>query len=219
MLPNAVVHHHGAMVQGASVDRCVALPSGVPDFPVSLVLWVGMATAMMLPTTVPVVRSIAMNGRWNRRHRSQMLFAFGYLGVWSAFGAVALGAVLVFGAEAFVVPAVSVMLATAAAWEVTRTKRLFLRACHRVRSLPADGGRADRACVVAGVHNGLQCTGACGPMMVPMVLAPHALWLMVLLFGIVVAEKLLTKAVDHLPMFAAMLATTAVIVAFGAPLG
>jgi len=56
-------------------------------------------------------------------------------------------------------------------------------------------------------------------MMVPMVLAPHALWLMVLLFGIVVAEKLLTKAVDHLPMFAAMLATTAVIVAFGAPLG
>jgi hypothetical protein len=56
-------------------------------------------------------------------------------------------------------------------------------------------------------------------MMVPMALAPHSvgLSLMVFLFAVVLAEKLLTRAVDHLRLVAAVLATAAAVVVSGAP--
>ncbi|OBB34363.1 hypothetical protein A5792_00010 [Mycolicibacterium peregrinum] len=218
-LPHAAAHHHGATGLEALADHCAATPPGAPEIPASLGMWVVMVTAMMLPTTLPTVRSISMNGRWHRRHRSQALFALGYLAVWSVFGAAVLAIVWSVGAKTVGVPVVSGLLAGAAVWELTRRKRFFLRACHRVRALPAAGRQADRACVDEGLRNGLRCVGACGPMMLPMALAPHAVWLMVVLFGVVVGEKLVTKAVDHLPMFAAVLAVAAVIVAFGAPVG
>ncbi len=216
---HAAAHHHGASGLGVVAERCAVIGPGVPEFPASLGMWVVMAAAMMLPTTLAAVRSISMNGRWNRRHRSQVLFVLGYLAVWSVFGAAALAIVWSVGVKTVGVPVVSGLLAGAAAWEPTRRKRLFLRACHRVQALPADGRRADRACVGEGLRNGLRCVGACGPMMLPMALAPHALWLMVVLFGVAAGEKLVTKAVDHLPVFAAVLALVAVIVAFGAPVG
>ncbi|WP_066897276.1 copper chaperone [Mycolicibacterium houstonense] len=212
-----VLHHHGPASPGTAV-RCTASSAGMPRFPETPALWTVMAAAMMLPTTLPVARSISLNGRWNRRHRNQALFAAGYLAVWSAFGAVAAVFARLAGPGSGGAMVVSGALAAAAAWELTRRKRFFLRACHRVRSLAADGRRADRACIGEGWRNGLQCTGSCGPMMVPMVLAPHSVWLMVLLFGLVSAEKLVTKGVEHLRLFAAVLALTALVVAFGAPL-
>lgn len=218
-LPQAVAHHHGASSAGVPVVGCTTVPSGATEFPPSLAVWVVMAAAMMLPTTLPAARSISLNGRWNRRHRGQALFAVGYLAVWSVFGAIALTAAWFIGPEASGALAVSGLLAVAAVWELMRRKRFFLRACHRVRALPADGWRADRACIAEGLRNGRQCVGSCGPMMLPMVLAPHALWLMVVLFGVVAGEKLVTKGVDHLRLFAAVLAVVAFIVAFGAPLG
>lgn len=219
MVPHGAGHHHGMIRVDVVADGCSGGHSGAMGFPDSMALWAVMAAAMMLPTTLPAARSIALNGRWNRRHRGQALFAVGYLAVWSAFGALALAFAWLIGPKAVGAAAVSALLATAAVWELTRRKRFFLRACHRVRALPADGWRADRACVGEGLRNGLQCTGACGPMMLPMALAPHALWLMVVLFGVVVGEKWVTKGVDHLRLFAAVLAVVAVIVAFGAPLG
>ncbi|MFV8052196.1 DUF2182 domain-containing protein [Mycobacterium sp. 48b] len=219
MVPQGAGHHHGTTRVDVVAEHCVGILSGAREFPESMALWVGMAAAMMLPTALPVARSIALNGRWNRRHRGQGLFAVGYLAVWSVFGAVVLAASWLAGPGTADALLVSALLATAAAWELTRRKRFFLRACHRVRALPADGWRADRACVGEGVRNGLQCTGACGPMMLAMALAPHALWLMVVLFGVVVGEKWVTRGVDHLRLFAAVLAVVAVIVAFGAPLG
>lgn len=219
MVPNAGGHHHSAARLDVMADHCVRIYSGAVEFPESMAMWAVMATAMMLPTALPVARSISMNGRWNRRHRGQALFAIGYLAVWSVFGAVALAAAWSVGPKAAAAPVVSGLLALAAAWELTRRKRLFLRACHRVRALPADGWRADRACVGEGVRNGLRCTGACGPMMLPMALTPHAFWLMLVLFGVVVGEKWVTRGVNHLRLFAVVLAAVAVIVAFGAPLG
>lgn len=218
-LPHAAAHHHGATGLVAFADHCAAMPRGAPEFPSALAMWVVMVAAMMLPTTLPTVRSISMNGRWNRRHRSQALFALGYLAVWSVFGAAVLAIVWSVGVKTVDVPVISGLLAVAAAWELASRKRFFLRACHRVRALPATGRQADRACVDEGLRNGLRCVGACGPMMLPMALAPHAVWLTVVLFGVALGEKLITKAVDHLPMFAAVLAVVAVIVAFGAPVG
>jgi uncharacterized membrane protein YqjE len=55
-------------------------------------------------------------------------------------------------------------------------------------------------------------------MMIPMALAPHSvgLSLMLFLFAVVSLEKLLTSAVDHLRLVAAVLAIAAVIVVSGA---
>ena len=144
-VPHAAVHHHEVSGLGAVADRCAAMGPDMPEFPASLGMWVVMAAAMMLPTTLPTVRSISMNGRWNRRHRSQALFVLGYLAVWSVFGAAALAVVWSVGVKTVDVPVVSGLLAGGAAWELTRRKRFFLRACHRVRALPAAANVVDYA--------------------------------------------------------------------------
>ena len=212
-------HHPGRFNPGIARHEYVMSESGWPPaFLVSVALWVLMATAMMLPTALPEARSISLNGKWKRRQRGPALFAIGYLAVWSAVGVLLLSAAWLIGAKATSPLAISGALAIAAAWESTRWKRLCLRACHRLRSLPPDGGRADRASVREGIRNGVYCTGSCGPMMVPVALAPHSvgLSLMLFLFALVSLEKLLTSAVDHLRLVAAVLAIAAVIVASGA---
>jgi predicted metal-binding membrane protein len=201
---------------GSTAHHCAVQHRGhVPTFFDSVALWVVMATAMMLPTTLPAARSIALTRKWKRRRRGQALFAVGYCTVWSAVGVVVLFAVWLIGPKAIGALTVSVGLAVAAAWESTRWKRTLLQACQRVRSLPPDGSKADRACVREGIRNGVRCAGSCGPMMVPMALAPHSIALLLMLFlsAVVAAEKLLTKAVDHLRPFAAALGVAAIVVA------
>jgi predicted metal-binding membrane protein len=214
-------HHHGTSNPGLAGHQFVMSdPGWAPTFLVSVGLWVLMATAMMLPGELPAVRSISLNGKWKRRQRGPALFAVGYLAVWSAVGVLLLSAVWLIGPKATSPLAISGALAIAAAWESTRWKRLCLRACHRLRSLPPDGWRADRASVREGIRNGVWCTGSCGPMMVPMALAPHSVGLSLMLFlsAVVLAEKLLTRTVDHLRLVAAVLAIAAIVVVFGAPL-
>jgi predicted metal-binding membrane protein len=212
-------HHGGRSNPGmAGHQYPMSEPGWAPTFLVSVALWVLMATAMMLPTALPEARSISLNGKWKRRQRGPALFAVGYLAVWSAVGILLLSAAWLIGPKATGPLAISATLAIAAAWESTRWKRLCLRACHRLRPLPPDTWRADRASVREGLRNGAWCTGSCGPMMVPMALAPHsaALFLMLFLFAVISAEKLLTRAVDHLRLAAAVLAVAAIVVASGA---
>lgn len=222
---------HGDMTHGAAAHDAVA-HDAVPHDAVpheamtghasaglllSIALWMVMATAMMLPTVLPAARFIALNGRWTRRQRGPALYAAAYLAVWAAAGAVVYGALWALStagisdAGAGSLWALGTALAIAAAWELTPWKRHFLRACHRLRSIPPTGGRADRACLDQGVRNGISCLGACGPMMLPMVVAPHALamWLMIPLTVAICAEKLLTRGVLHIRRVAAGLAGAA----------
>ena len=212
-------HHHGTSNPGIAGHQSVTSgPGSAPIFLLSVGLWVVMATAMMLPTALPAARSISLNGKWKRRQRGPALFAIGYLAVWSAVGILLLSAVWLIGPKATGPLAISGALAIAAAWESTRWKRLYLRACHRLRSLPPDGWRADRASVREGIRNGVWCTGSSGLMMVPMAQAPHSigLSLMLFLFALVSAEKLLTRAVYHLRLVAAVLAIAAIVLVSGA---
>ena len=212
-------HHHGTSNPGIAGHQFVMSdPGWAPTFLVSVGLWVLMATAMMLPGALPAARSISLNGKWKRRQRGPALFAVGYLAVWSAVGVLLLSAVWLIGPKATSPLAISGALVIAAAWESTRWKRLCLRACHRLRSLPPDGWIADRASVREGIRNGAWCTGSCGPMMVPMALAPHSVGLSLMLFlsAVVSAEKLLTRTVDHLRLVAAVLAIAAIVVVSGA---
>jgi predicted metal-binding membrane protein len=208
-------HHHGTSNPGIAAHQSVTSgPGSEPTFLLSFGLWVLMATAMMLPTALPAARLISLNGKWKRRQRGPALFAVGYLAVWSAVGVLLLSAVWLIGPKATGPLAVAGALAIAAVWESTRWKRLCLRACHRLRSLPPDGWRADRASVREGIRNGVWCTGSCGLMMVPTALAPHSIGLSLMLFlaAVVSAEKLLTRAVNHLRLVAAALAIAAIVV-------
>jgi predicted metal-binding membrane protein len=180
----------------------------------SVFLWIVMATAMMLPTVLPEARFIALNGKWRRRGRGPTLFVLGYLAVWSAVGLLVYAAVRSIGSETTGLWGLSAVLGVAAVWESTRWKRHFLRRCHRLRTIPPTNPKADRACVTEGIRNGLNCVGACGPMMVSMAVVPHhaALLLMIALSSAVGAEKCLTRGAQYIRYVAMGLAVAAVVV-------
>lgn len=185
----------------------------------ALVAWTVMVVAMMLPTITPAARAIAFNGRWSRRQRGPALFAAGYLAVWSAAGCVVIAGMAMADIDVVNPLVISVILILAAGWELTRWKRRLLLGCHRVRPLPPVGRNADKAAVREGCRNGLRCIGSCGPMMVPMALVPHSTGVVLMLFvaAAVAAQKLLTRAANHLRVFAVVLVIAAVVVAAGAP--
>lgn len=217
-LPSLGGHHHTGGPDVRPHLAAIATAPSAQTLLTSIGFWALMVTAMMLPSALPAARSIALNGKWKRRQRGPALFAAGYLVVWTGVGALLLVAARLVGPPATTPLTAAAALGVAAAWEATRWKRVCLRACHRLRSLPPDGRLADRASVREGVRNGLWCAGSCGPMMVPMALAPHsaALPLMVFLAAVVASEKLLTRAVRHLRLLAAVLAAVAVAVLFRA---
>jgi predicted metal-binding membrane protein len=145
--------------------------------------WVAMVVAMMVPTALPVARWHGLNALWQRRGRTVALFLGGYVAVWAAFGAVALpvGGLL----------PLSLVLAVAAVWELVPIKWRALRSCHLPEPLPPSGPRADAGCVRSGVVYGRRCVASCWPAMLAMAVAGHqAVGLMVLLAGVVLAEKL-----------------------------
>jgi predicted metal-binding membrane protein len=174
-------------------------------------LWIAMATAMMLPTVLVEARFIALNGRWSRRQRGPALFALAYLTVWSAAGVVLLAALRPFDSGVTPLWAGAATFALAAAWEATRWKRHLLLACHQLRSIPPTGGKADRACLTEGARKGITCLGACGPMTLPMLVAPHEamIWLMIPLAGVIGVEKVLSRGIMYVRHVAAGLAVTA----------
>jgi predicted metal-binding membrane protein len=212
-----VVGYHAAAALSSPADMDMThhgmeTHSATPGFLESVVLWIVMATAMMLPTALVEARFIALNGKWSRRQRGPVLFAAAYLTVWSAAGVVVFAAIWSLRPETTSLWALSAILAAAAGWELTRWKRHLLLGCHRLRAIPPTSWKADRACVTEGMRNGLSCVGACGPMMVSMAVAPHqaAIWLMIPLAGVIGIEKLLTKGVRYIRYVAAGLAVAAV---------
>jgi len=158
--------------------------------------WLVMATAMMLPATLPAARDLALGALWSRRQRTVAIFAAAYVGVWAAFGAVAYTIGQVRGAvpgisAATLLPAV---LLLAALWELTAWKWRAVRSCHLITPLPPRGGKADAACVKAGLRYGWRCVAACWPLMLAMAIVGHSsLGLMALLTAVVVAEKLAAR--------------------------
>jgi predicted metal-binding membrane protein len=152
--------------------------------------WLLMATAMMVPAALPAVRYVALTSLWRRRRRAVTLFVVAYLGVWGAFGVLALLAVN--GAQGPIL--LAGVLAAAAAWELTPWKRRSLRACRLIGPLPPRGPRADAACVRAGLSYGGRCVAGCWALMLAMAVAGHtSLLLMALLTVLVTAEKLVPR--------------------------
>ena len=165
--------------------------SGIPMTGASgLVVWVLMSVVMMGPAAVPGIHHVRQNSlRW-RRGRAAVEYAGGYLLVWVAAGALTLLVLRWVGVGPSLAMA-PLVLAAAAAWQLTPMKWTCLRACHRSVPLPARGWAAERAAIRFGTLNGSACVGSCWWLMLAMVLAPGPhLELMAVTTAAVTAERL-----------------------------
>lgn len=173
---------------GASIGA-----EAVTDTWAQLIGWAVMVTAMMVPLVWPAVRHVGLNSlRW-RRQRAIAVFLAAYTGVWTAFGAVVLGARdLLSVAHA---PALAAALAVAALWQLSPLQRRFRRACHRTVPLPPRGLQAVAGDIRFGLRQGVACIGVCWPLMLAMALVPGAILLwMVALTAAMASAKLLPRS-------------------------
>jgi predicted metal-binding membrane protein len=180
--------------------------SGTEPFLAALSGWILMATAMMVPGALADVRRVALSSMWERRRRTIAVFLGTYLTVWIGFGALALAALPPLGRGA------GVVLAVAAAWELTPWKWRAVRRCHLIEPMPPRGAAADAACARGGLGYGARCIGACWAPMLAMAAAGHlALGLMALLTLVLSAEKIVVRSARLRGSAAAVLAGAAVL--------
>jgi predicted metal-binding membrane protein len=130
--------------------------------------WVIMMAAMMLPSALPAIVSFERSRRERAPIGRGVVFAAGYLAVWSAFGAAAF---LVYRELSEADPALlqwdrggrDLVAATAVAaglYELTPIKRACLTRCRAV------GGHADGPALAAALRYGAECLGCSVALMV-----------------------------------------------------
>jgi predicted metal-binding membrane protein len=194
----AVFLNHGALIEGARpLFRPPPLWVALPLF---LVAWQVMVVAMMLPSSLPMVRLFrATTARVPRPRRSMAAFLGGYLAVWGGFGAVAFLQDIVvhrtvdhhpwLAAHAFLIGGTA--LALAGAFQFSALKDRCLSECrHPGAFLLKHYDRGTRAAFRLGRKHGLFCLGCCWALMLVMFGAGVAnLWWMPALTGLMVYEK------------------------------
>jgi len=146
--------------------------------------WMLMSVAMMVPMTADSIRNSAQRSFWRRRHRAIAAFLAGFLGCWLIAGVVIARLPLRAAPRS-----AAVALALAAAWQLSRWKRLALAACHWTMPLSPRGWRADRDCVRFGLRAGLHCFASCWALMLACFLAGHGLLATVAGTGVGIAER------------------------------
>jgi predicted metal-binding membrane protein len=172
--------HHGTLAGSA-----------MEGFGSALAVWLLMVLAMMLPTTVPMVRYLGFGTEPARRQRSIGLFALGYVALWSLPGlplALLSSAVGVLSGWPL-----AALVALAALWELTPLKLRALRGCCRTWPVRYTGPAADRAARQFGVRHAVPCLVSSGPAMAVLMLAGHPWPATVLLTALMMAQKLLSR--------------------------
>jgi predicted metal-binding membrane protein len=153
-------------------------------------IWVTMTAAMMLPSEAPSALLVVRL----RRGLPTLLFLTGYLAVWTAYGLGAYALLRFFTSfdtgwlawsEAGPYVAGGAIVA-AGVYELPPLKRLFLRRC---RSPHPDG-----PAIRSGLANGLHCVGSSGGLMVVLfALGVMSVFWMVVVAGVIFAEKVLPQ--------------------------
>jgi len=184
-------HHHAPRYRASTVDDMGG--------------WMLMAFAMTVPLTLPAVRYVARNSIRSRRQRAMVLYLAAYLGVWAAFGIVALTIVWLAGEPLHKVLVIGLLI-VAAGWQLTRTKRRALLACRRTVPLPPEGRRADVACLRFGVRQGWRCVVSCWPLMLLMAVVTNVLWMVALAIVMYAEERTTTGRRLVRPMAAVLAA-------------
>jgi predicted metal-binding membrane protein len=174
-----------------------------------LPVWTGMMAAMMLPSTLPLLRlDHATTRSWPRL----VALAGGYLSVWIAFGCVVLAADALAGDRLLGMHGrrlTAALLAVAALYQLLPVKRRCLTRCRaplgRLLLGWRDGiGGAARM----GVTNGLWCAGCCAGLMVALLALGVMSWVWMTLVGATILFEKVTPigAALTLPVSAALAA-------------
>lgn len=153
------------MGSGASTGASVAVQVAS-----SLPMWLLMASAMMLPGALPAAQHVATNTFRRGRSRAVCVFIGMYLLIWVVFGVAAelliTGVGVAPGGALF-----AVVLAAAAAYELTTVKRWALNRCHRSRPLPPSGLRSVTGIARFAWIGASGCVASCWPSMLAMLAA------------------------------------------------
>ena len=182
-------------------------------------MWVLMATAMMVPTSMPAVSHVGTKSLFWRRRRATAEFLAAFLALWIAFGALVRGPLSAWR-PAGSSYALAIALALAAVWQLTPLKRRAMLACHRSRPLPPRGWRASAGVVDFALHNGSACVASCWAMMLAASVAgPASLLWMGGMTGVMAVEKVAEKPQTASRRVASLLAAAACGVVLAAVLG
>jgi predicted metal-binding membrane protein len=187
----AIVHHDGLLDAGLPLSMAIIL------FGLS---WQTMVMAMMLPTSLPMIRLFRMtSGTQPTQGRVLTAFLSGYALVWMIFGFVALGGDVVLhrfedssawlSARPWLLPASA--LALAGMFQFTGLKDRCLRECrHPGPFLLRHYRRGPGAALELGLRHGLFCLGCCWALMLLMfaVGVANLTW-MAVLTALMVYEK------------------------------
>jgi predicted metal-binding membrane protein len=169
-----------------------------------LVMWQAMMVAMMLPSALPmllVYRRAALFRHQARVGASLWALAGAYFTVWLGFGAVAYGLGMTVNAAAMRWPVVSLAipslagaaLIAAGVYQLTPWKSACLRRCRDPLDLVSEHvDRGVRGAARLGAVHGAFCAGCCWSLMlIQLVLGVMNVGAMVLVAGVIAAEKLL----------------------------
>jgi predicted metal-binding membrane protein len=158
-------------------------------------VWVTMTAAMMLPSATPTAAVVARVSRGT----PTVIFATGYLAVWTAYGLAAYGLFRLVtsfdtgwldwdGSGPYVAGGA---IAAAGIYELTPAKERFLRHCRGpLDYVGANGGRLGPLRI--GLAHGLYCVSCCfGLMVVLFALGVMSVLWMAVIAGVIFAEKVL----------------------------
>jgi predicted metal-binding membrane protein len=177
----------------------------VHELSITLLMWLGMAVAMMLPTAAPAIRAfagIAASGR-DVQWRSGPVGAFvgGYLAIWAGFGLLATAAQWTLAALARRAPAphlanspalAGCLLVVAGLYQFSALKARCLSQCRSPLAFFLARWRPGiRGAFELGLRHGLHCLGCCWALMALMLIggAMNLAWT-ALLTGLLLAEKI-----------------------------
>jgi predicted metal-binding membrane protein len=195
---------------------------------IALLAWQVMIAAMMLPSSLPLVRIYSRaTERAPRRRRSMAAFIGGYAVMWSAFGLAA------FLFDASIHAAVSSsswlehhdwwiggsVLALAGAFQFSSLKDACLDKCrHPASFMVRHYRRGTRGGFALGSRHGLFCVGCCWALMLVMfALGATSLILMALLTALMVHEKTRPAGRRAVPVTGVtLLAVASVVLAYSA---
>jgi predicted metal-binding membrane protein len=196
---------HGDWTQvGIAASVCTALPAGDALLPAALYIggWVLMVTAMMLPTTLPLLETYRrLTQRRHDRWLLVLLVVAGYLSAWSGFGLAAHAADLTLHAAVAGSPWLTfngwaigaAVLALAAAFQFSPLKYRCLERCRTTLSFVIEHWRGRHERLQAfrlGLRHGIFCVGCCWALMLLMfVVGTGNVGWMMLLGAVMAAEK------------------------------
>jgi predicted metal-binding membrane protein len=143
----------------------------------TVVMWVAMVLATMLPLIAWNVRAVALRSPRRRRARATREVVVGWALAWAAGSVVLLAGT--WAVQGVVGPAWALVLtlALAAGWQLLPLRRRALARCHRTLAPPLGAG-ATRACREFGLRLGRDCCATCWPVMAAMAVAGHELLVM-----------------------------------------